>query len=328
MIDFGIIGTSPITHQFIKAALQTNKYQFRAVFSRNYDTAESFAKPYEKVDLFTDFSSFLSSEIDLVYIASPNSLHYQQAKAVLLAGKHAIVEKPMVSTPSEFEDLRQTASEKGLFLFEAARNFQEESFQTIQQFLADKSIIGGHFSYAKYSSKMPELLAGNTPNIFSADFSGGALMDLGVYAVYAAIGLIGAPHTARYVAQQLPSSVDLNGVGQLVYENFTVGIQAGKNMTSHLPSEIYTSEGTLTLNACQHISSAIFTKNNGEQYQLPLASKDQSMIEEAMHFAQVIEEANHPLADQWLDVASDVHRTLYLMRQDAGITFKADTHEN
>ena len=33
MIDFGIIGTSPITHQFIKAALQTNKYQFRAVFS-------------------------------------------------------------------------------------------------------------------------------------------------------------------------------------------------------------------------------------------------------------------------------------------------------
>lgn len=52
------------------------------------------------------------------------------------------------------------------------------------------------------------------------------------------------------------------------------------------------------------------------------------MIEEAMHFAQVIEEANHPLADQWLDVASDVHRTLYLMRQDAGITFKADTHEN
>ena len=45
------------------------------------------------------------------------------------------------------------------------------------------------------------------------------------------------------------------------------------------------------------------------------------MIEEAMHFAQVIEEANHPLADLWLDVASDVPPDPHLMRQDAGITF-------
>ena len=73
MIDFGIIGTSPITHQFIKAALQTNKYQFRAVFSRNHDTAESFAKPYEKVDLFTDFSSFLSC-----MLSSPLLLEYNK----------------------------------------------------------------------------------------------------------------------------------------------------------------------------------------------------------------------------------------------------------
>ena len=87
MIDFGIIGTSPITHQFIKAALQTNKYQFRAVFSRNHDTAESFAKPYEKVDLFTDFSSFYLLKLNLFTFASPNSLHYQQAKAITLSWK-------------------------------------------------------------------------------------------------------------------------------------------------------------------------------------------------------------------------------------------------
>ena len=107
----------------------------------------------------------------------------------------------MVSTQQNLKIYIKLPLKKGYSCLKQLETFKKESFQTIRQFLADKSIIGGHFSYAKYSLKMPELLAGNTPNIFSADFSGGALMDLGVYAVYAAIGLIGAPHTARYVAQ-------------------------------------------------------------------------------------------------------------------------------
>lgn len=328
MLDFGIIGTSPITHQFIQAAHTSQGYQLRAVFSRKMETAQAFAERYQAVELYTDFSDFLSAPIDLVYIASPNSLHFEQTKAVLLAGKHAIVEKPMVSTPAELQELRTIANEKGLFLFEAARNFQEKSFETVRQFLADKTILGAHFTYAKYSSKMPELLAGQTPNIFSADFSGGALMDLGVYAVYAAIGLLGVPQSARYVAQQLPSTIDLNGSGQLIYDEFVVTIEAGKNITSNLPSEIYTSDGTLTLNACQHISSAIFTDHAGNQQVLSIEVQDQPMIEEALHFAEVIEGQDYELANQWLDVATAVHRTLYTMRQDAGIIFKADIYEN
>ena len=68
-----------------------------------------------------------------------------------------------------------------VYLFEAARNYHEKAFATIQDFLKDKTILGGHMTYAKYSSKMPELLKGATPNIFSDQFAGGALMDLGVY---------------------------------------------------------------------------------------------------------------------------------------------------
>ena len=194
-------------------------------------------------------------------------------------------------------------------------------------FLTDKTILGGSFGYAKYSSKMPELLAGQMPNIFSTDFSGGALMDLGVYTLYAAIGILGTPRTARYVAQQLPSSIDLNGSGQLIYDNYIVHIQAGKNITSNLASEIYTNDGTLTLNACQYISSAIFTKHDGEQIVLPIQAAQHPMLEEALEIAQAIKQQNRKLVDQWLTVAESVHQTLYTMRQDAGIIFKADNNE-
>lgn len=328
MLKFGIIGTSDISHKFISSAHLSKYLQLSAIFSRKLETAVSFSTNYENVILYTEWIKFLSSPIDLVYIASPNALHFEQAKAVLSAGKHVIIEKPMVSTPQELTQLRQIAKENGVFLFEAARNYHEEAITIIKDFLKEQTIWGANFSYAKYSSKMPDLLAGQTPNIFSTDFSGGALMDLGVYTLYTAIGLFGRPNAARYAAHQLPSSIDLNGTGQLIYDDFLVSIQAGKNITSNLPSEIYTSEGTLTLNACQHISSAIFTKHDGSQIVLPIQAQEDAMLEEAQAIAKVIQQNNHELAEEWLDVAEAVHHTLYTMRQDAGITFKADTHEN
>ncbi|HFU3843655.1 TPA: Gfo/Idh/MocA family protein [Streptococcus suis] len=328
MLKFGIIGTSDISHKFISSAHLSKYLQLSAIFSRKLETAVSFSTNYENVILYTEWIKFLSAPIDLVYIASPNALHFEQAKAVLSAGKHVIIEKPMVSTPQELIQLRQIAKEKGVFLFEAARNYHEEAITIIKDFLKEQTVWGANFSYAKYSSKMPELLAGQTPNIFSADFSGGALMDLGVYTLYTVIGLFGRPNTARYTAQQLPSTIDLNGTGQLIYDDFLVTIQAGKNITSNLPSEIYTSEGTLTLNACQHISSAIFTKHDGSQVVLPIQAQEEAMLEEVRAIAQVIQQNNHELVEEWLDVAEAVHQTLYTMRQDAGITFKADTHEN
>ncbi|HEL9638300.1 TPA: Gfo/Idh/MocA family oxidoreductase [Streptococcus suis] len=327
MLNFGIVGTSDISHRFIEAAHLSGHYQLQAVFSRKLETAAAFSEQYEGVDLYTEWVKFLSAPIDVVYIASPNALHFEQAKAVLAAGKHAIVEKPMVSTPQELEQLRRVAQENNVFLFEAARNYHEQARAIIREFLTDKTILGGSFGYAKYSSKMPELLAGQMPNIFSTDFSGGALMDLGVYTLYAAIGILGTPRTARYVAQQLPSSIDLNGSGQLIYGNYIVHIQAGKNITSNLASEIYTNDGTLTLNACQYISSAIFTKHDGEQIVLPIQAAQHPMLEEALEIAQAIKQQNRKLVDQWLAVAESVHQTLYTMRQDAGIIFKADNNE-
>ncbi|MGQ7374838.1 Gfo/Idh/MocA family protein [Streptococcus suis] len=328
MLNFGIIGTSDISHKFISSAHLSKYFQLSAIFSRKMETAVSFSTNYENVILYTEWIKFLSAPIDLVYIASPNALHFEQAKAVLSAGKHVIIEKPMVSTPQELIQLRQIAKENGVFLFEAARNYHEAAIAIIKDFLKEQTVWGANFSYAKYSSKMPELLAGQTPNIFSTDFSGGALMDLGVYTLYTAIGLLGRPNAARYTAQQLPTSIDLNGTGQLIYDDFLVTIQAGKNITSNLPSEIYTSEGTLTLNACQHISSAIFTKHDGSQVVLPIQAQEDAMLEEVQAIAQVIQTGNHDLANKWLDLAEAVHQTLYTMRQDAGIIFKADTHEN
>ena len=324
MLKLGIIGTGAISHHFIEAAHASGQYQLAAVYSRNLETAEQFARRYSNVQLFDQLDAFLMSSFDVVYIASPNSLHYSQAKAALLYNKHVILEKPAVTQPHEWQDLVQTAKEHHCFIFEAARNYHEDAFATIKNFLADKHVLGADFNYAKYSSKMPNLLAGDTPNVFSDRFAGGALMDLGIYPIYAAVRLFGKPTHATYQAQKLDNSIDLNGDGILSYPDYQVHIKAGKNITSNLPCEIYTTDGTLTLNTIEHVQSATFTDHQGNEVQLPIQQAPHTMTEEVAAFENMIKQADLNLYQSWIDDATHVHNLLYTMRQDAGIRFEAE----
>ena len=324
MLKLGIIGTGAISHHFVKAAHASGQYQLVAVYSRNLETAEQFARRYSNVQLFDQMDAFLMSSFDVVYIASPNSLHYSQAKMALSAGKHVILENPAVTQPQEWQDLVQTGKEHHCFIFEAARNYHEDAFATIKSFLADKQILGADFNFAKYSSKMPELLAGQTPNVFSDRFAGGALMDLGIYPIYAAVRMFGKPTHATYQAQKLDNSIDLNGDGVLSYPEFQVHIKAGKNITSNLPCEIYTTDGTLALNTIEHVRSAIFTDHQGNQVQLPIQQAPHTMTEEVAAFANMIKQADRTLYQSWINDATYVHDLLYTMRQDAGIRFEAE----
>ena len=324
MLKLGIIGTGAISHHFIEVAHASQEFQLVAVYSRKLTTAQQFASSYTDVRLFDNFEDFFQSELDVVYIASPNSLHYSQAKATLSAGKHVILEKPAVTQPQEWQDLVQTAKENKSLIFEAARNYHEEAFTIIKNFLADKQILGADFNYAKYSSKMPDLLSGNTPNVFSDRFAGGALMDLGIYPIYAAVRLFGKALDATYQAQQLDNTIDLNGDGILSYPEYQVHIKAGKNITSNLACEIYTTDGTLTLNTIEHVRSAIFTDHQGNETHLPIQQAPHTMTEEVAAFANMIKQPNPELYQAWLEDASHVHNLIYTMRQTAGIRFEAE----
>ncbi|MBZ2151357.1 Gfo/Idh/MocA family oxidoreductase [Streptococcus cristatus] len=324
MLRLGIIGTGSISHEFIKAARLSGEYEFTAVYSRTLSAAERFAQAYKNVALYTDMIEFLSADLDVVYIASPNSFHFNHAKVAILARKHVIVEKPAVSRPEEWQELVKLAAEHQIYIFEAARNYHEAAFTVIHDFLEDKKIWGANFTYAKYSSKMGALLSGQEPNVFSAKFSGGALMDLGVYTLYAAVRLFGAPQSVCYTAQQLPNSVDLNGSGSLIYPDFQVRIQAGKNIHSQLPAEIYTDQGTLTLDGIEFIRSAIFQKLNGETESLAIHQAEHQMLEEAQAFARVLKGGQKELYNDYLQAATTVHECLFSMRKDAGIRFEVD----
>ncbi|MFZ2787651.1 MAG: Gfo/Idh/MocA family oxidoreductase, partial [Trichococcus flocculiformis] len=104
MIRLGIIGTSSIAHAFATAAKASGQFEIKAVYSRNQFTAQSFGEGYGADIFVTDLEKFTAlEEVDAIYIASPNSLHFQQAMSAIANGKHLIVEKPIFSNTKEWE---------------------------------------------------------------------------------------------------------------------------------------------------------------------------------------------------------------------------------
>ena len=82
MIRFAVIGTNWITRQFVDAAHETGKYKLTAVYSRTLEQAQMFASDYPVEHLFTSLEALAQSDdIDAVYIATPNFLHFENVIA-------------------------------------------------------------------------------------------------------------------------------------------------------------------------------------------------------------------------------------------------------
>lgn len=331
MIHLGIIGTNWISHQFVKAALETKRYDLTAVYSRKLETAQQFGKEYGDVEYAVDLKTFFAIDhMDTIYIASPNSLHFEQAKQAILAKKNVIVEKPAFSTPEEMAEIIELASKQGVFFFEAARNVHEKSFKKIGELLPLKNqILGANFTYMKYSSRYDQVLNGQEPNIFSLHFSGGAIMDLGVYLVYAAVGWFGLPNESHYFARKLPTGVDGIGTAILRYDLFDVTLQTGKNADAFLDSEIYFEGGTLILDSVNAISRAEYhDRNHKEIDTIAVTAEENPMIEEAHDFADILENPKDKNLgvqyEEWVELSRNVNKVLTALRKSAGIIFDAD----
>lgn len=335
MIKFGIIGTNWITQQYVDAAHATNEWKLVGVYSRTIEKAKSFGEKNGATKFYDQIEDLANDpEIDAVYIASPNSLHFQQAQQVLAADKAAVVEKPIVANPTEWEALYQTLeAHPKARLFEAARHLHEPNFQAIQKQVGELELIqGATLTYAKYSSRYDSYLAGNEPNIFSLKFAGGALQDLGVYLAYDAVAWFGMPEEVAYFAQKLRTGADGKGVAILRYPEFDVTLNIGKNVNSELASEIYGVKDSIVMDNAAELNQVEYIDAQGQRTVISEIPDDNPMIAEARDFARVINdpenEKNATDYQNWLEISRNVNKLLYNLRQNGKIYFTNEKEED
>lgn len=321
------MGTNWITDSFIEGAINSGEWNLTAVYSRTEEKARAFGEKYGELTYFTDIEEMGKSDaLDAVYIASPNALHYQHAVSLLKNKKHVIVEKPIFSTVAELEHAHQIARENNVFLFEAARHIQEPNFKRLQENIEKVGTIhGATLAYMKYSSRYDQVLNGEEPNIFSLKFSGGSIVDLGVYPLYSAITLFGEPVKVTYFATKLPTGVDGLGPIILEYPTFNITIIQGKNSQSFLPSEIYGQKGTLIVDPLTGIEKITFYDNaTKEETELagPVVANDMQF--EAAEFARIIEQSDRDTYEYLADLSLKVLRVSNELRHQNDIWFDAE----
>ncbi|KAF2271479.1 NAD(P)-binding protein [Westerdykella ornata] len=328
-IPFAIIGTNWITHSFVSHAHATGKWVLRAVYSRKEDTAKEFASKYNdgaNISLHTSIEALANdSNITAVYIASPNILHYEHARAMLQAGKHVVVEKPATTTSAQLAELFELAHSKGLFLFEAFRHVHESNFRVLKKEVDAGRVgrlLGAELRYCQFSSRYDAVLKGEKPNVFNLDFGGGALMDLGVYCVSAAVRLFGEPKESTYFPVMVPQT-GADGGGTLVLryaDGFNVTLVFSKMWHSGAPTEVWGEKGTLEIPTITDIEGVRFwdpRAKKGEE--MGVKKEDLNLKEEAEVFADIFMAGDREAMKEWEKLSMAVARVTEKVRKDCGL---------
>lgn len=335
MLKLGIIGTNIITDQMLDAAKTSGHYELTAVYSRTEERAKEFGEPYGATQFFDNLERFFDEgDFDVVYIASPNSTHYLQVRLAIENDKFIILEKPALVNPEEFSQIESLLqAHPKARLVEAARHIHTGLFHEGQKQLAKMDHVqGANFTVRKYSSRYDKVLAGEKPypNIFTPEFAGGSLQDLGVYGVYASITLFGAPNSVVYFPTMVASGVDGLGTALLTYDNFTVTLNIGKTANSHLVSEVYGLRDTLVFDSIFDTKQVTYFDEKQTAHDLPAKYYENSMVDELNDFAALFEnpddEAQLARYKEWFDLARTVNGVMFNLRESADLMFPADSN--
>lgn len=313
MIRLATIGTSTITERFADAVAHVPGIRIDVVFSRDAERGRAFAERLGIPSSADDLDALLASgDIDAVYVGSPNGAHAAQARAAIAAGVHVLIEKPATPTAAEFEELVAAAQERGVVVLEAMRNAYDPGLATVAELLPEIAPVRlASFGQAQYSARYDLVLRGETPNIFDPALAGGALYDLGVYPLSAAVELFGAPDAVTGELVGVATGVDGAGAAVLRYPGHVVQVSFSKIGFSHRPNEIQGERGTIEIDEITAPRMIVVTLRDGTRTEHPVVAADNNMVYEVARFAALVSGGE--------DAAPDQERSVAVLRAVAAI---------
>ncbi len=241
MMKFGILGLGNHAKSKVMPAIAKAGHEISAIYSRKIEKAREEGSKYSS-RAYDSLEGFMKSGIDAVYIASPNFLHYEQAKQSLLNGKHVLLEKQMTLRNDHASELVRLAADKGLAL---AVGFHLRFHPAIGQVrkmiqegrLGELTYISG--IWASYSSRNYD----NPDNKWwmeDEQAGGGSVMGTGVHVM----------DTINYIAGEAPQSVNCFKIprGAVIDTTEQVSIQYPSVVASAVSSRrIRNSENSLVV---------------------------------------------------------------------------------
>ncbi|MCP8900977.1 Gfo/Idh/MocA family protein [Gilvimarinus xylanilyticus] len=208
IIRWGLLSAGNIAGQFAQDFSAVENAVIHAVAARNGDIARAFAREHGIEKAYAGYEPLLAdSEIDVIYIGTPHSLHFEHAKAALEHGKAVLCEKPMTVTPEECEELQRVALRTSGYLMEAMWTYFLPPVQTALRWVQEGRI--GRICQIKADFGYPQFPFDSKKRVYDASLAGGCLLEMGVYPVALAwLFMRQDPAEIQVVARHAPNGVE------------------------------------------------------------------------------------------------------------------------
>lgn len=193
-LKWGILGPGNIARDFAQALNRVNGEVY-AVASRNKERAEKFARENNVKKAYGSYDEIIKDEnIDVVYIATPHSNHYEYIIKSLNNNRHVLCEKAITVNERELEEALKIAREKNLVLEEAMTLFHMPLYEKVIKKINNEDLGKVNMVQVSFGS-FKEYDENN--RFFNLDLAGGALLDIGTYAL----------SFARYFLSSMPEEI-------------------------------------------------------------------------------------------------------------------------
>ena len=247
-MKLGIIGSGMIVKDFLSFAHELPEIKLEAIAARNIENLKELQNKYNIKEKYTDIDFCLENkEIDTIYVAVPNNLHYEVAKKALEAGKNVICEKPFTLKYDEAVELFEIAEAKELILIEAITNQYQKNYLDIKDNIDNIGEIRlVECNFSQLSSRYEAFKNGVIAPVFDKSKGGGVLGDLNIYNIHFVVGLFGKPNKVHY-SPNIVNYVDTSGILLLEYDNFKVVCIAAKDTFNNSYVNIQGDQGIIKI---------------------------------------------------------------------------------
>lgn len=245
-IRWGILGCGRIARKFAADLRLVTDAELTAITSRNKETLELFAKDFPCKHLHNSYEALAANnEVDVIYVATPHSHHYEHTMLCLNHDKAVLCEKAFAINSRQAKEMIKTANERKVFLMEALWTKFLPHYKKLQELLQQKALgdiksMLVNFGF-KTSDKSPQRL-------FDPLLGGGSLLDIGIYNVFMTMSVLGKPDVIE--ATMTPSSTGIDEqIAVLFKYNSGAMAQLFSSFVTNLPiqAEINGTEGNITL---------------------------------------------------------------------------------
>ena len=194
-INWGIVGLGTIAKEFAEGFSNLDNASIKAIASKKKENLELFKKKFQIQDEFcfkNYIDLFVCENIDIVYIALPNSFHAQYIVEAIKKHKNILVEKPAVTNSKDFQVIKELISKNNIYFTEGFMYRHLPYFDYIKNIISSNTLgkllkIESNFCTKIYKQKNFFGLKINKPDysnrLFNKDLGGGSILDLGCYPV-------------------------------------------------------------------------------------------------------------------------------------------------